>query len=195
MPGDIGKTLKVRVTFSDDAGNEETLVSAATEAVAANMPDAPGNPTAATSAGREAELTVTWTAPASNGGAAITGYRVQWKSGSEDYDATASSTRQAAVTGLTHTIAGLTNGVSYTVRIVAVNDAGDGAGVEVSAEPRDRVVPVLSDGDGGPLHAHADLRRGAGRGFGAGCERVRGDGGGGRAHGGCGCGVGRARRC
>ena len=30
---EVGKTLKVRVTFTDDAGNEETLVSAATEAV------------------------------------------------------------------------------------------------------------------------------------------------------------------
>ena len=144
VPGDVGKTLKVRVTFSDDAGNAETLTSAATAAVLANVPEAPRDPAAATADGREQELTVSWTAPASDGGAAITGYRVQWKSGSEDYDATASSTRQAVVTGLTHTIAGLTDGVSYTVRIVAVNDAGDGAAAEVSAEPRDRVVPVLS---------------------------------------------------
>ena len=35
VPGDIGKTLKVRVTFSDDAGHEETLTSAATVAVIA----------------------------------------------------------------------------------------------------------------------------------------------------------------
>ena len=33
--GDVGKTLKVRVTFTDDVGNEESLTSAATEAVAA----------------------------------------------------------------------------------------------------------------------------------------------------------------
>ena len=32
-PGDVGKTLKVRVTFTDDDGNEETLDSAATAAV------------------------------------------------------------------------------------------------------------------------------------------------------------------
>ena len=145
VPGDVGKTLKVRVTFSDDAGNTETLVSAATAAVLANVPQAPRDPAAATAHRREQELTVSWTAPASDGGAAITGYRVQWKSGSEEYDATASSTRQAVVTGLTHTIAGLTDGVSYTVRIVAVNDAGDGAAAEVSAKPRDRVAPVLSE--------------------------------------------------
>ena len=30
---DVGKTIKVRVTFTDDAGNEETLTSAATEVV------------------------------------------------------------------------------------------------------------------------------------------------------------------
>ena len=32
---DVGKTIQVRVTFTDDAGNEETLTSAATETVAA----------------------------------------------------------------------------------------------------------------------------------------------------------------
>ena len=143
-PGDVGKVLKVRVTFTDDKGTEEVLVSAATETVAATVPDAPGSPAAATAEGREGELTVSWTAPASDGGAAITGYKVQWKSGSEDYDGSETSTRQAVVTGLTHTIAGLTDGTAYTVRIVAVNEAGDGEAVEVSAEPRDRVVPVLS---------------------------------------------------
>ena len=35
---DEGSTVKVRVTFTDDAGNEETLTSAATEAVAPPLP-------------------------------------------------------------------------------------------------------------------------------------------------------------
>ena len=33
QPSDNGKTIKVRVTFTDDAGNEETLTSAGTSAV------------------------------------------------------------------------------------------------------------------------------------------------------------------
>ena len=37
-PAEAGKTLKVRVTFTDDKGNEETLVSAATEAVVDRRP-------------------------------------------------------------------------------------------------------------------------------------------------------------
>ena len=89
MPGDVGKTLKVRVTFTDDKGTEEVLTSVATEAVAARAPDAPGGLAAATAAGREGELDVSWTAPASDGGwcSEVTGYKVQWKSGSEAYDA------------------------------------------------------------------------------------------------------------
>ena len=36
--GDVGKTIKVRVSFDDDAGNRETLTSAATETVAPRPP-------------------------------------------------------------------------------------------------------------------------------------------------------------
>ena len=90
-------------------------------------------------AGNE-QLTVTWTAPGSDGGSAITGYKVQWKSGDEDYDA---ATRQSPSEGndaldgdaRTYTIADndlsntaadpLTNGTAYTVQVIAVNAEGD----------------------------------------------------------------------
>ena len=42
QPADAGKTIKVRVTFTDDANNEETLTSAATAPVAAAEPPASG---------------------------------------------------------------------------------------------------------------------------------------------------------
>ena len=42
VAADEGKTIKVRVTFTDDANNEETLTSAATGAVAAAVPPASG---------------------------------------------------------------------------------------------------------------------------------------------------------
>ena len=146
-PAEVGKRLKVRATFTDDGDTEETLTSVATEAVAARAPDAPGGLAAATAAGREGELDVTWTAPASDGGSEVTDYKVQWKSGSEAYDGSASSTRQALVSDpavLTHTIKGLTVGTAYTVRVLAVNDAGDGAAAEVEATAEDRVVPTLT---------------------------------------------------
>ena len=146
-PAEVGKTLKVRVTFTDDKGTEEVLVSVATEPVAARAPDAPGGLAAATAAGREGELDVSWTAPSSNGGSEVTGYKVQWKSGAEAYDGTASSTRQAVVNDpaiLSHRIEGLTVGTTYTVRVLAVNDAGDGAAAEVEATAEDRVVPSLT---------------------------------------------------
>ena len=38
VPGDAGKTIKVRVSFTDDAGNEESLTSAATATVASSNP-------------------------------------------------------------------------------------------------------------------------------------------------------------
>ena len=145
-PAQVGKTLKVRVTFTDVGGTKETLTSAAT--AAARAPDAPGGLTAATAVGREGELDVSWSAPASDGGAEVTGYKVQWKSGSEAWDGTASSSRQAAVSDpavLSHRITGLTVGTAYTVRVMAVNVAGDGAATETTATARDRVVPAFTD--------------------------------------------------
>ena len=40
---DEGKTVKVRVSFTDDEGNQETRTSAPTAAVAATVPGAPGS--------------------------------------------------------------------------------------------------------------------------------------------------------
>ena len=146
-PAEVGKALKVRVTFTDGGDTEETLTSVATEVVSARAPDAPGGLAAAPAAGREGELDVTWTAPASDGGSEVTGYKVQWKSGAEAYDGSETSTRRAVLSDpavLTHRIEGLTVGTAYTVRVLAVNDAGDGAPAEVEATARDRVVPVLT---------------------------------------------------
>ena len=41
VSADEGKTIKVRVSFTDDAGNEETLTSAATAAVCGSRPNTP----------------------------------------------------------------------------------------------------------------------------------------------------------
>ena len=89
-------------------------------------PDAPGN----VQASGNAELTVTWDAP-DDGGSAITGYTVQWKSGSESY----SMSRQATVTTTTHTIPSLTNDTTYTLRVKATNANGDSGWTETTGTP------------------------------------------------------------
>ena len=119
---DVGKTIKVKVTFTDDAGIEESLPSAATAAVAANVPGAPARPSV--SVIDTGKLDLSWQVPDDDGGSAITGYRVQWKEAADSWD-TAADVFEATVTGTTHTITGLTDGVKYAVRVMATNDEGD----------------------------------------------------------------------
>ena len=120
--GDVGKTIKVRVSFSDDAENEESLTSAATAAVSAAVPGVPRN--VAVERGGTGELDVTWAAPASDGGASITGYTVQWKESSGSWD-TAADVSEATVTSTSYTITSLRLQVEYAVRVIATNSVGD----------------------------------------------------------------------
>ena len=77
----------------------------------------PGAPTITSAVAGNASATVTFTAPASNGGSAITGYTVS--GGGTDSN--------AGSTSLTHTITGLTNGNSYTFTVTATNSIGTGS--------------------------------------------------------------------
>ena len=81
----------------------------------------------------DARLVVNWTAVDN-----ATGYTVQWKSGSQNYN---TGNRQATVTSGTttsHTITGLTTGTAYTVQVSAArtgaNDGPPSAGVTKTPE-------------------------------------------------------------
>ena len=77
----------------------------------------PGAPTIGSATAGEAQATVSFTAPASSGGAAITGYTATAAPGG------------ATGTGVGSpiTVTGLTNGVAYTFTVTATNTAGTGA--------------------------------------------------------------------
>ena len=124
VKADVGKTLKVQVSFTDNADNVQTLSSAATATVASAVPTEPLN-LAVARGSQIQELDASWQAPASDGGSDITGYRVQWKEAAGSWD-TAADVSEAVVAGTTHTITGLTGGAEYAVRVVAINDVGDG---------------------------------------------------------------------
>ena len=63
---------------------------------------------------------VTWSPPTDGG--SVAGYRVQWRSGEEEFGA---ENRQATTTDTTYSLTGLTNGTLYEVRVIAYNDIGD----------------------------------------------------------------------
>ena len=97
------------------------------------VPGAPGS-VAAVGAG-SGKLAVSWSAPASDGGSPIEAYRVQWKSGLEQYDTARQALFVGAAGTYAHTIAGLTNGTEQSIRIVPYNQNGDGAATEINATP------------------------------------------------------------
>ena len=133
---DEGRFIKVRVNFTDRGGYEESATSPATEGV--EPPPVPGPPrNLQVSNGENGELALSWDPPTPDGSPVVTGYKVRWKSANEEYD----PSRESAVSGLSFTVRGLTNGGEYTVRVVAVNEAGEGEGAEVTAKSRDTNWP------------------------------------------------------
>ena len=154
VTADVGKAIKIRVSFTDDRNNAETLTSQATAAVVATVPTQPLSLTVARG-DQIQELDASWQAPSSNGGSAITGYKVQWKETADSWD-TAADVSEATVTGTTYTITGLTGGVEYTVRVIATNVVGDGpASVEATGTPaggtsQQNAEPENNDPTGAP---------------------------------------------
>jgi uncharacterized protein DUF4082/fibronectin type III domain protein len=110
-------TFKVKATNAAGTGPE----SAASNAVTPTGATLPGEPTAVTAAARNASALVTWKAPASDGGATITNYKVTpYLSGVPLFPTTVGNVTSA-------TISSLSNGQSYTFKVAAVNSVGTGA--------------------------------------------------------------------
>jgi hypothetical protein len=94
----------------------------------------PGAPTGVTATAGNQQATVSWMAPSSNGGAAITSYNIYV------YNATTSALVEE-LTGVTSnpaTITGLTNGTSYDFQVSAVNSVGEGP----QSAPSNQVTPT-----------------------------------------------------
>ena len=111
------------MSFTDDLGNAETLTSTSTSAVRAAVPGAPRS-VEVTTAGA-GELRVSWGEPASDGGADITDYTVQWKKSLDRWDSS-TAVLSTTTTETTHTIRDLSPGIEYSVRVFAANSVGDG---------------------------------------------------------------------
>lgn len=86
-------------------------------------PTVPGAPTNVTANAGNATATVSWAAPAGDGGSPITSYTVSSFAGGTPSGLPASVAGGGQNTAL---VAGLTNGVTYTFSVHATNSIGEG---------------------------------------------------------------------
>ena len=150
---DVGKTIQVRVSFTDRRNNEESLTSVPTVAVAATVPGTPQRLNVTVH--DTGALEVSWEAPASDGGSTITGYNVQWKESADSWTTSADVSEETA-NGTPYTITGLTDGVEYTVRVMAVNNVDEGPSLGRSLWNTAASSDMVRDLDGG---GRRDIRR------------------------------------
>ena len=135
-------------TFSEASDSSSTLVNGATYSVKIRARNSvgvgpeslavtgtpvtrPNAPTGVLAVAGNSEATVSWNAPVSNGGTAITGYTV---TALEDSSKSCTTSETSCV------VFGLTNGVSYRFTVTAANSVGDSEGSTSS----DAVTPTAS---------------------------------------------------
>jgi hypothetical protein len=106
-------SVRVRAVNAVGAGSYSTAATGTPFTV-------PGVPTSLDGTIENGSVALSWTAPSSTGGSAITNYTVEYTpSGGSAVTVTASSSP--------YTLTGLTNGTSYSIRVAANNLAGRGA--------------------------------------------------------------------
>jgi hypothetical protein len=114
------------------------------------LPTAPGTPTAS-STGTSA--TITWTAPADNGGQAVSSYRIQRSTDNINFSTIVASTGN---TLLTYTDINLTPGTTYYYRVAAINAVAVAHGSDYSG-PYSASVEIMPDFPASPGNAESLL--------------------------------------
>ena len=125
-------TFTVTATNAVGTGPASSTSNAVTPS---SGPTAPGAPTGASATAGNANASVSWTAPGSNGGSSITYYTVTSSPGGFTAQTANGTTTSATVTGLT-------NGTSYTFTVTATNLVGTGP----ASSPSNAVTPATVPG-------------------------------------------------
>src|SRR5213080_3617904 len=133
-----GVTYYYQVSAVNNVGEgPRSNEASATPSAAPPPPSPPSAPQNLAATGGNAQVTLTWQAPASNGGSPITNYKIYrgTTSGGETLVATIGNQ-------LSYSDGGLTNGVTYYYQVSAVNNVGEGPkSNEASATPTAPATP------------------------------------------------------
>ena len=143
--GDEGTTIRVRVSFTDDAGNDETLTSepaaavaqAKTEEAPTEPPPAPFNLTAR--ANGDGSVTVSWDASDDD---SITGYQVLRRHPGEAQHSMVESAMHTGGTETTYTDDDLTPDVLHAYSVRAMNAAGSSERSNYDNAVPHQLVPI-----------------------------------------------------
>ena len=113
-------------------GDSSYLASTATATI--NVITVPGAPTGLAATAGAGQVTLSWAAPAYDGGSPVTGYNIY--QGTSAGGESATPVNSSPVTATSLTVTGLASGTTYYFVVTAVNAAGEGqASDEASATP------------------------------------------------------------
>lgn len=138
-----GQLYVYRVSAINSVGTSiASNEASATPTSSSSSSNVPGSVTnlSATSAS-PTQINLSWGAPSNNGGAAITGYKIESKKGAGAFEVLVANS-QSTTTSFSHT--GLTTGTQYYYRVSAINSVGAGTQSEVSATPKDTTTPTVT---------------------------------------------------
>ncbi len=129
-------------TFTVVASNVAGAGAASSASGSVTPRTVPGAPTGVAGVPANGQVTVSWAAPVSDGGSAVTGYVVTGTpAGSCSTEAVGPNPAATSCV-----VSGLTNGTGHTFTVVASNVAGSGVGSEPSGSVTPRTVPGVPTG-------------------------------------------------
>ncbi len=136
----VGHTYTYRVFAINSIGtsnSSNTVTTTLTQVITV-----PGPPTLSANPSSATSVSLSWNPPSSDGGSAITGYKIEYANNTSQYIVLVANTG-GLQTGYIHT--GLVTGTSYSYRVTAINSIGAGNPSNVvTVQPQETKTPIIT---------------------------------------------------